>query len=54
MQLMDRPLKATGDLDELQETHRPLFQDVYERAGQLRTVDIRKNTPVPSISCPCR
>ncbi|AXH37456.1 cell filamentation protein Fic (plasmid) [Humibacter sp. BT305] len=45
MQLMDRPPKPTGDLDELQAIHRQLFQDVYEWAGQLRTVDIRKNTP---------
>ena len=43
MQLMDRPPKATSDLDELRAIHRQLFQDVYEWAGQLRTVDIRKN-----------
>lgn len=43
MQLMDRPPKATDDLDELRAIHRHLFQDVYEWAGELRTVDIRKN-----------
>lgn len=43
MQLMERPPQATGDLGELQAIHRFLFQDVYEWAGQLRTVDIRKN-----------
>ncbi|WP_454138835.1 Fic/DOC family protein [Microbacterium paulum] len=43
MQLMDRPPKATGDLDELRAIHRHLFQDVYEWAGELRTVDIKKN-----------
>lgn len=42
MQLMDRPPKATGDLAELRAIHRHLFQDVYEWAGELRTVDIRK------------
>jgi cell filamentation protein len=43
MQLMEHPPKATGDLAELRAIHRYLFQDVYEWAGQLRTVDIRKN-----------
>lgn len=43
VQLMDRPSKATGELDELRAIHRQLFQDVYEWAGQPRTVDIRKN-----------
>ncbi|WGW11860.1 Fic family protein [Saxibacter everestensis] len=43
MQLMDHPPKATGDLNELCAIHRQLFQDVYEWAGEPRTVDIRKN-----------
>ncbi|NTW39880.1 MAG: cell filamentation protein Fic [Cellulomonadaceae bacterium] len=43
MQLSDRPLKATGDLEELRAIHGHLFQDVYEWAGQVRTVDVRKN-----------
>ncbi|MBO0805290.1 MAG: Fic family protein [Nocardiopsaceae bacterium] len=43
VQLTDHPVKASGDLGELQEIHRHLFQDVYDWAGQLRTVDIRKN-----------
>lgn len=43
MQLMDHPPKATGDLDELRAIHRDLFQDVYAWAGQVRTVDVRKN-----------
>ncbi len=43
MQLMDRPPPATSDLGELHAIHRHLFQDVYEWAGELRTVDIRKN-----------
>ena len=43
MQLMERPPKSTGDLAELQAIHQYLFQDVYEWAGQVRTVDIRKN-----------
>lgn len=43
VQLMDHPVKPTGDLDELRAIHRHLFQDVYAFAGELRTVDIRKN-----------
>jgi hypothetical protein len=43
VQLMDRPPKPTGDLTELRATHRHLFQDLYDWAGQVRTVDIRKN-----------
>jgi cell filamentation protein len=43
VQLMDRPPKPTGDLAELSAIHRYLFQDLYDWAGQVRTVDIRKN-----------
>ena len=43
VQPMERPPGATGDLAELRATHRHLFGDVYEWAGQLRTVDIRKS-----------
>src|SRR5690625_1026637 len=41
--ILATPIKATGDLDELRAIHRHLFQDIYEWAGQLRTVDISKN-----------
>lgn len=37
-------IPATGDLAELQAIHRYLFQDVYAWAGELRTVDIKKNS----------
>jgi cell filamentation protein len=36
------PVRPSGDLDELRGIHRHLFQDLYEWAGQTRTVDIRK------------
>lgn len=36
------PVPASGDFLELQGIHRHLFQDLYEWAGQVRTVDIRK------------
>lgn len=41
-EVLARPPKPTGDLNELRAIHRVLFQDVYEWAGQLRTVDMRK------------
>lgn len=43
VQLMDHPVRATGDLKELRAIHRHLFQDVSEWAGQVRTVDLRKS-----------
>jgi cell filamentation protein len=43
-QMIARPVKVTGDLRQLQAIHGQLFQDVYDWAGQLRTVDIRKGT----------
>ncbi|MFF1571336.1 Fic/DOC family protein [Leifsonia sp. NPDC058292] len=43
-EMLTRPVKVTGDLRQLQAIHRQLFQDVYDWAGQLRTVDIRKGT----------
>ena len=43
VQLMDQTPKPTGDLTELRAVHRHLFQDLYDWAGQIRTVDIRKN-----------
>lgn len=43
IQLADHPIRATGDLEEFRAIHRQLFQDVYPWAGEVRTVDIRKN-----------
>ena len=43
MQLLDHPPKPTGDLVEFRATHKFLFQDLFDWAGRLRTVDIRKN-----------
>lgn len=41
-ELSQTPLKGRFDLAHLQAIHRYLFSDVYEWAGQLRTVDISK------------
>ena len=43
VELVDAPAPATGDLAEFRAIHRHLFQDVYPWAGELRTVDLRKN-----------
>jgi cell filamentation protein len=45
LQLLDSPVTATNDLSELQAIHHHLFQDIYEWAGEVRTVDVRKNVP---------
>lgn len=36
-------LHPTGTLDDFRRIHRVLFQDVYEWAGCIRTIEIRKN-----------
>lgn len=41
-QLAQQPLQGNFDLAHLQAIHRHLFGDVYEWAGELRTVDISK------------
>ena len=41
-QLSQTPLKANFDIAHLQAIHRHLFSDVYEWAGELRTIDISK------------
>ncbi|MBF0671561.1 MAG: Fic family protein [Salinibacterium sp.] len=52
-ELMSRPVRATGDLRHLRAIHGRLFQDVYDWAGQLRTVDIRKgNDPAAEFFMP--
>lgn len=35
-------LKAEGTLEQLQWIHRYLFQDVYDWAGKIRTIDMSK------------
>lgn len=43
VELARHPVRFTADLDHLQVIHRRLFQDVYDWAGKLRTVDIAKS-----------
>lgn len=40
--LADQPLTGRFDLDHMQRIHAFVFQDVYEWAGELRSVDIAK------------
>jgi len=42
-ELASNPIQGGFDLKHLQAIHRYLFGDVYDWAGQLRTVDISKN-----------
>lgn len=45
LELLDRPIPATSDLTELKSIHHHLFQDVFEWAGEVRTIDVRKDVP---------
>ena len=50
MELDSDPVVGNFDLDHLRSIHRRIFSDVYEWAGDLRTVDISKGNPF----CPCQ
>lgn len=42
LEMIEHPVPGNFDLAHLQAIHRHLFQDIYDWAGQLRTVDISK------------
>lgn len=42
LELIEQPIAGNFDLNHLQAIHRHIFQDVYDWAGELRTVDISK------------
>ena len=42
LELLEHPFAGRFDMAHLQEIHQYLFQDVYEWAGQFRTVDMAK------------
>ena len=50
LELIECPLVGLYDIEHLQGIHRYLFQDVYEWAGEFRTVDIAKGN---SFFCAC-
>ena len=43
-ELVRKPHSQKFDLQHLQALHKHLFQDVYAWAGQIRTVNLRKNS----------
>lgn len=44
LEMIEHPIQGHFDLAHLQAIHLHLFQDVYDWAGQLRTVDISKGS----------
>jgi cell filamentation protein len=42
IELAEHPVKVTRDLRQLRNIHHRLFRDLFEWAGELRTVDMRK------------
>lgn len=44
LELIEHPIGGKFDLAHLQAIHHHLFQDVYDWAGQLRTVDVSKGS----------
>lgn len=49
IELEEHPIRGDYDLDHLRTIHRVLFSDIFEWAGELRTVDISKGT----MFCKC-
>lgn len=43
LMLQDKPIKGNFNLDHLCRIHRFIFQDLYDWAGKIRTVNIAKN-----------
>ena len=42
LELKDNPIKGSFDLEHLKSIHKYIFQDIYNWAGQLRTIEISK------------
>ena len=42
VELQEKPIKGHFDLDHLKKLHFQIFQDVYDWAGEIRTVDISR------------
>ncbi|MBQ3736747.1 MAG: putative adenosine monophosphate-protein transferase Fic [Candidatus Methanomethylophilaceae archaeon] len=49
IELEEHPIRGNYDLGHLKRIHKALFGDIFEWAGQLRTVDISKGT----MFCKC-
>jgi cell filamentation protein len=48
------PIKVSGTLDDLRYLHKALFQDIYDWAGEIRTVEIRKAVDGSEFFLPSR
>lgn len=44
-ELAENPLEGSYDVDHLAEMHKYIFQDIYEWAGKIRTINIEKEEP---------
>lgn len=44
-EIKDSPIKGDFNLKHLQDIHRHIFRDIYDWAGELRTVNISKGNP---------
>jgi len=42
LELQEHPIEGNYDLEHLRAVHRHLFQDIYDWAGQTRTVELSK------------
>lgn len=48
-EIKEKPIDGNFDLDHLKSIHKYVFQDIYEWAGKIRTVDIAKSTMFCSL-----
>ncbi len=44
-ELAENPLEGSYDVDHLAKMHKYIFQDIYEWAGKIRTINIEKEEP---------
>jgi len=42
LEILEKPIEGQFDLAHLQKIHLALFQDIYDWAGEIRTVDISR------------
>ena len=50
-ELSRNPLKGNFDFDHLKSIHKHIFQDIYEWAGEIRTVEIGKGNLFCTTPC---
>ena len=50
-ELQNKPIKGNFDFNHLKKIHKYIFQDVYDWAGESRTVEIGKGNLFCTVSC---